>query len=297
MTLVGDGRPGARQRETLRGGSLTPHLSGCAPGRPRTWLPRSVSQARDALPGLRLPDTLVLQLCAQGRHGPSQTSSSNLCLPCPICIPRGRGYGGSRTKVPETESFPELPWPRNKMPKSVKNLLPVFHLGVCVCFSHPAQTLPERGREEVGENGAEQCLKPAVAERVPRRPCPALRFRERCGLARSRPARSPSELLVFAATSSFYRFGCAERRGYYRSKAVLSLFPRPLPGLCLCSSVTQQKARGAAARPLNGRQCTAAGTGGARRSLHGAAFAAPALTWQAQTEKLWVKVHQGVHIP
>lgn len=113
-------------------------------------LPRSVSQARDALPGLWLPDTLVLQLCAQGRHGPSQTSSSNLCLPCPICIPRGRGYGGSRTKVPETESFPELPWPRNKMPKSVKNLLPVFHLGVCVCFSHPTQTLPERGREEVG---------------------------------------------------------------------------------------------------------------------------------------------------
>lgn len=228
-------------------------------------LPRSISQARDALPvsGYRTPG--CCSYASQGRHGPSQTPSSKLCLPCPICIPRGRGYGGSRTKVPETESFPELPWPRNKMPKSVKSLLPVFHFGVCVCFSHPAQTLPERGREKVGGGGhrAEQRPKPAVAERVPRRPCPALRCGERCGLGWSRPARSPSELLVFAATSSFYRFGCAERRGYYRSNAALSLFPRPLPGLCLCSSVTQQKARGAAARPLNGRRCASAGTRGA----------------------------------
>lgn len=125
--------------------------------------------------------------------------------------------------------------------------------------------------------GAEQLPKPAVATRVPRRPLPsfALSRRDRSGLCRSRPARSLSELLVFAATSSFYRFGCAERRGYYRSNAVLSLFPRLLPGLCLCSSVTQQKARGAMARPLNRRQCAAADTGGGWCKLRGVRFRSP----------------------
>ena len=39
-------------------------------------------------------------------------------------------------------------------------------------------------------------------------------------------------------------------------------FPAPFPGLCLCSSVTQQKARGAAPRPLNGRRPAASGVGG-----------------------------------
>lgn len=39
-------------------------------------------------------------------------------------------------------------------------------------------------------------------------------------------------------------------------------FPAPFPGLCLCSSVTQQKARGAAPRPLNGRRPAARGVGG-----------------------------------
>lgn len=145
----------------------------------------------------------------------------------------------------------------------------------CLCLCSPTLHKPFQkggGGKKWGDQGAEERPKPAVTERVPRRPCPALRCGERCGLGRSRPARSPSELLVFAATSSFYRFGCAERRGYYRSNAVLSLFPRPLPGLCLCSSVTQQKARGAAARPLNGRQCAAASTGGAPCRLRGVRF-------------------------
>lgn len=183
MTLVDDGRPGARQRETLRRVSLSPHLSGCAPRTPEN--PGShCSRGRSRRPemlsrvsGYRTPE--CCSSASQGRHGPSQTSSSKLSLPCPICIPKGRGYGGSRTKVPETESFPELPWPRNKMPKSVKNLLPVFHFGVCVCFSHPAQTLPERGSEKVG-GGTEQSSAPnrlwlSGSRGAPAQPCAAER--------------------------------------------------------------------------------------------------------------------------
>lgn len=49
-------------------------------------------------------------------------------------------------------------------------------------------------------------------------------------------------------------------------------FPAPFPGLCLCSSVTQQKARGAAPRPLNGRRPAAPGrAGGGGRQVGGAA--------------------------
>lgn len=151
----------------------------------------------------------------------------HLCLPCPIYMPRIRGYGSSSPpKAPKTESFPKLPWIRNKTPKSLKNLLPVFHFAVCVCFPHLC-TNPSR--KEEGGQGAVQLPKPAVAAWVPGHPLPsfALRSGETSGLCRSRSARPPSELLVFAATSSFYRFGCAERRGYYRSNAVLSLFPPP----------------------------------------------------------------------
>lgn len=126
------------------------------------------------------------------------------------------------------------------------------------------------------ENGEQSAPGNGLRLRGPAEP-PALPTRvgdERCGLgsAGPGPTHSPSELLGFAATSSFYRFGCAERRGYYRSKPVLSLLPRPLPGLCLCSSVTLQESTWSCGPPLKPATRTrpaALGWGGACCRLHG----------------------------
>lgn len=73
-------------------------------------------------------------------------------------------------------------------------------------------------------------------------------------------------------------------------------FPAPFPGLCLCSSVTQQKARGAAPRPLNGRRpaalCTPGGRGrevGVAAGLASPGWAPPAPSGPASLgeKELW----------
>lgn len=70
--------------------------------------------------------------------------------PGPIWV-ASDGHAGLRIKVPETERFPKLPWPRNKTitpNKSLESLLPVFHFCVCVSFSYPLTSLPEKGRKQ-----------------------------------------------------------------------------------------------------------------------------------------------------
>lgn len=46
---------------------------------------------------------------------------------------------GVRTKVSETQSFPNSPRPRNKTitPELLKSVLPVFHFCVCVSCPYP----------------------------------------------------------------------------------------------------------------------------------------------------------------
>lgn len=65
--------------------------------------------------------------------------------------------------------------PETKCLKSVKNLLPVFHLGVCVCFSHPAQTLPESGERRSGgkteQSNASNRLWLSGSRGAPAQPC------------------------------------------------------------------------------------------------------------------------------
>lgn len=138
---------------------------------------------------------------------------------------------GVPTKVPKTERFSKPPPPRNKTitSKSLESLLPVFHFCVCLSFPHPLK-IPSgkkggkrsKARREIGSGGAG----PAGP-----RPCPPAPGRT--GVSSARPVPAPLTLSrnyrVFATTSSFYRFGGAERRGYYRSKPVLSLLPRPFP--------------------------------------------------------------------
>lgn len=173
------------------------------------------------------------------------------------------GFGQDSPKPSASQRFlgPET---RQLTPKSLKSLLPVFHFCICVSFPLPLEkpfrrTGKKRKRKrkrseaprEIGSDGAGPAVSPALPT-CARGEVPTRLVQARLTLPRNYPA--------FAATSSFYRFGCAERRGYYRSKPVLfASFPAPFPGLCFCSSVTQQKARGAAPRPLNGRRPAAPG--------------------------------------
>jgi hypothetical protein len=117
--------------------------------------------------------------------------------------------------------------PNNMTPKSLENLLPVFHFGVCVSFPHPCTNPSGEGKTKQGAKHPEKLALAAWILRHPLSCPPELGKKMWAQLGRSRPAHSPSELLVFAATSSFYRFGCAELRGYYRSNCLLPLSPPP----------------------------------------------------------------------
>lgn len=160
MTLVGDGLPGARQRETLCKGSSSPYPSVCSPRTPGNLGSHCAQEAslrrQRCSPWSPIrgdPSAVVLRpvvttICPRAFF-------PHLCLPCPTCIPRSRGYGSSSpNKVPKMESFPKLPWPRTKMPKSLKNLLPVFHFAVCVCLPHPCTNPSRKGEKKVGETGS-----------------------------------------------------------------------------------------------------------------------------------------------
>jgi hypothetical protein len=136
VTLVGDGLPRARQKETLCRGFPSPYPTGCTPrtsGNLGSHCAQEASLRRrrcsrwSPIPG----DPSAAVLSPRVDRARPRTFFPCLCLPCTICIPRSKVHGSSSPpSVPKTESFPTLPWPRNKMPKSLKNLLPVFHFAV-----------------------------------------------------------------------------------------------------------------------------------------------------------------------
>lgn len=138
---------------------------------------RRVSDTRDALPSLRFGETRVLSFCVPWSPRSVPEHSFPIYV-CPICIPRSRGYGSSSpNKVPKMESSPKLPWPRTKMPKSLKNLLPVFHFAVCVCLPNPYTNASRKGEKKVGGGDREQSSSPSGLWLRGSRgaPCPALR--------------------------------------------------------------------------------------------------------------------------
>lgn len=198
MTLVGDGLPGSRQRETLRRGSPSPYSSGCVPRSPGnlgSHCAREASLQRQRCspwsPIRGDPSAAVLRpRVATARP---ITFLTHLFLSCPIYMPRIRGYGSSSPpKVPQTESFPKLPWPRNKTPKSLKNLLPVFHFAVCVCFPHPC-TNPSRKGEKKGGTGSSAAPPSRLWLRGSRgNPAQLCAARRREKWALPVPARSPA---------------------------------------------------------------------------------------------------------
>lgn len=161
MTLVGDDLPRVRQKETL---CRDPHLSTPVavplrrPGTLALTAPeRRISDARDALPGLRFQETRVLLFCVPGSPRPVPEHSFPMYASHVLFASPEVGDMGVRVppRVPKTESFPKLPWSRNKMPKSQKNLLPVLHCAVCVGFPHP-YTNPSRkgGEKKWGKTGS-----------------------------------------------------------------------------------------------------------------------------------------------
>lgn len=194
---MGDGLPGSRQRETLRRGSPSPYPSGCVPRTPRNL---GSHCAREASPQrqrcspwspIHWGDPSAAVLRPRVAMARPITFFPHLCLPCPIYMPRIRGYGSSSPpKVPKTESFPKLPWIRNKAPK-LKNLLPVFHFAVFVCFPHLC-TNPSRKGEKggTGSSAAPQARCGCVGPAAPPAQFCAAPWREKWAL--SVPVRSPA---------------------------------------------------------------------------------------------------------
>lgn len=281
MTLVGDGLIRARQKEILCRGSSFLYPTGCTPRTPGNLDSHCAQEA-----------SLRHQRCSRWSLIPGAPSAAvlsprvytarprkffrYLCLPCPICIPRSKVYWEFESpQCPPNGELHKASLAPKQNAQVTEEPLTCFPLCCLSLLSPPLHKPFQKGGEksgaETGTRAAPQagcgCASPAAP---PAQLCAA--SQREVGSAGSGPLARPRNYWFLPRLVPFID-SAVPSAGVTTGQTLFSpSFLRPLSGLCLCSSVTQQKARGDMARPLNRRQCAAAGTGGAWCKLCGVCF-------------------------
>lgn len=200
MTLVGDGLPGSRQRETLRRGSPSPYSSGCVPRSPGnlgSHCAREASLQRQRCspwsPIRGDPSAAVLRpRVATARP---ITFLTHLFLSCPIYMPRIRGYGSSSPpQSPPNGELPKASLAPKQNAQVTEEPLTCFPLCCLRLFPPPVHKPFQKGGEKGGGGTGSSAAPPSRlwlrgSRGNPAQLC-AARRREKWALPV--PARSPA---------------------------------------------------------------------------------------------------------